>query len=362
MTDPRKTSRSQSHQVMVGGVPIGGDTPVTVQSMTNVPTTDVPAVLEQIAGLAELGCELIRVAIPDRAALPSFGEVCAASPIPVIADVHFDHTIAIDSIGLGAAKIRINPGNIGSMERVDAVIEAAGAAGVPIRIGVNAGSLDPVYREKGGWALSDKLVGSSLSFVKHFEERGFNDIVLSAKAHNVMECVDTYRKLAAEIPHVPLHLGITEAGTSLQGTVKSAVGLGILLDEGIGSTMRVSLTADPREEIKVAWSILSSVGLRRLTPELVSCPTCGRCQVDLVSIADEVTDRLAELRLPISVAVMGCVVNGPGEAKDADIGVACGRGKAALFAGGEIIRTVPEDRIVEALFEEIAVRFPETEV
>lgn len=255
--------RAKTNPVTIGGVVIGGGAPVAVQSMCTTNTADPQAVLAQIAQLAERGCELVRVAIPTKSHLKPFGEICQQSPIPVIADVHFDYRIACEAARLGAAKIRINPGNIGNLEGVDRVIEAASEVQIPLRIGVNAGSLDPVYREKGGWSLSDKLVGSAVSFVKHFEKRGFYSLVLSAKAHDVMTTVETYRKLSHEIGHIPLHLGVTEAGTLLQGTVKSSVGLGILLAEGIGDTMRVSLTADPVEEIKVAWDILSSLGMRR---------------------------------------------------------------------------------------------------
>lgn len=352
--------RDHTRQVMVGSVPVGGGAPVAVQSMANTKTQDVEGTLKQLNNLYETGCEIVRVAIPTKSVMEQFGQIVAAAPLPVIADVHFDHRIAIGAAELGAAAIRINPGNIGDMDKVDLVIEAAKKAGIPIRIGVNAGSLDPYYREMGGWSLTDKLVASSLSFVEHFEKRGFLDIALSAKAHDVMTTVATYRKLSEEIPQVPLHLGITEAGTLRQGTVKSAVGIGILLEEGIGDTMRVSLTADPVDEVKVAWDILSAVGLRRRTPEIVSCPTCGRTQVNLVKIAEEVTERLSKMKAPISVAVMGCAVNGPGEAKDADIGVACGKGQGLIFAKGETIRKVPEDQIIDALFEEIEKRFPQT--
>lgn len=345
--------REMTHRVYVGAVPIGGGAPVAVQSMASIPTTDVAGNLVQIDQLVSVGCEIIRVAIPNRAALPSFFEICEASPIPVVADIHFDHELAIAAAKGGAAKLRINPGNIGSIERVNAVIEAAGEAGIPIRIGVNAGSLDPVYREKTGWSLAEKLSASAVSFVEHFDSRGFSDIVVSAKAHDVMATVETYRTLSCEIPSVPLHVGITEAGTFVQGTVKSSVGLGMLLAEGIGDTFRVSLTADPVDEVIVAWEILAAVGLRRNSPELVSCPTCGRCQVDMIPIAEEVTRRLRGVRKPIKVAVMGCIVNGPGEAADADIGVACGRGSGVIFKGGETVRKVEETAIVDALFEEI---------
>jgi len=343
--------------VAVGSVTVGGGAPVSVQSMTNTPTADAEATLAQIRALEEAGCEIIRLTVNTQEAVTGFAEAVRRSPIPVVADIHFDHRLAIAAIQAGAAGVRINPGNIGSWERVDQVIDAAKEAGCAIRIGVNAGSLDRAYDERADLTLPEKLVASACDHVAHFEERGFYDIVVSAKAHDVCTTLDTYRMLSQRLPQVPLHLGVTEAGTLRQGTVKSAVGLGILLAEGIGDTMRVSLTADPVEEPPVAWEILQSLGLRRRTPELVSCPTCGRTQVDLIPIAQEVERRLSSLRLPISVAVMGCVVNGPGEARGADIGVACGRGVGLVFAGGETLRKVPEDQIVDALFEEIARRF-----
>ena len=343
--------------VAVGSVTVGGGAPVSVQSMTNTPTADAEATLAQIRALEEAGCEIIRLTVNTQEAVGGFAEAVRRSPIPVVADIHFDHRLAIAAIQAGAAGVRINPGNIGSWERVDQVIDAAKEAGCAIRIGVNAGSLDRAYDERADLTLPEKLVASACDHVAHFEERGFYDIVVSAKAHDVRTTLDTYRMLSQRLPQVPLHLGVTEAGTLRQGTVKSAVGLGILLAEGIGDTMRVSLTADPVEEPPVAWEILQSLGLRRRTPELVSCPTCGRTQVDLIPIAQEVERRLSSLRLPISVAVMGCVVNGPGEARGADIGVACGRGVGLVFAGGETLRKVPEDQIVDALFQEIARRF-----
>jgi (E)-4-hydroxy-3-methylbut-2-enyl-diphosphate synthase len=265
--------------------------------------------------------------------------------------VHFDHTIAIDAARLGAAKLRINPGNIGDLSRVDSVIEAAGEAGIPIRIGVNAGSLAPEYADLD-WPLAEKLSASAVAFCEHFEARGFAQIVVSAKASSVNSTVDAYRLLAERIDY-PLHIGVTEAGTAFSGTVKSSAGIGILLSEGIGDTLRVSLTADPVEEVRVGWEILSALDIRRRCPELVSCPTCGRCQIDLIPIAEEVERRLRERRTPIKVAVMGCVVNGPGEARDADIGVAAGRGVGVIFARGQTVRKVAEADIVDALFEEI---------
>ncbi|EEA90248.1 flavodoxin-dependent (E)-4-hydroxy-3-methylbut-2-enyl-diphosphate synthase [Collinsella stercoris] len=346
-------ARELTRPVVVGDVQIGGGAPVVVQSMTCTPTTDVASTLAQVRALAEAGCDIVRVSVPTKEALGPFGVVCRESPVPIVADIHFDYRLAIGAVQAGAAKLRINPGNIGDWDRVDAVIDAAGEAGAAIRIGVNAGSLDRTIAERDDLTQPEKLVASSLEFIEHFENRGFADIVLSAKAHSVLTTLDTYRALSREIPHVPLHLGVTEAGTVQQGTIKSSVGLGILLSEGIGDTMRVSLTADPVEEPPVCWGILSALGLRRRGPELVSCPTCGRTQVDLIGLAECVSDRLKTCDKPISVAVMGCVVNGPGEASDADVGVACGRGVGMVFRHGEVIRKVPEAQIVDALMEEI---------
>lgn len=346
-------ARELTRPVMVGDVQIGGGAPVVVQSMTCTPTTDAASTLAQVRALAEAGCDIVRVSVPTKEGLGPFGAICRESPVPIVADIHFDYRLAIGAVQAGAAKLRINPGNIGDWDRVDAVIDAAGEAGAAIRIGVNAGSLDRTIAERDDLTQPEKLVASSLEFIEHFEKRGFADIVLSAKAHSVLTTLDTYRSLSREIPHVPLHLGVTEAGTVQQGTIKSSVGLGILLSEGIGDTMRVSLTADPVEEPPVCWGILSALGLRRRGPELVSCPTCGRTQVDLIGLAERVSDRLKTCDKPISVAVMGCVVNGPGEASDADVGVACGRGVGMVFRHGEVIRKVPEAQIVDALMEEI---------
>ncbi len=346
-------ARERTHQVLVGSVPIGGGAPVVVQSMTCTPTIDADATLAQVRALVDAGCDLVRVTVPSKEALGPFARICAESPVPIVADIHFDYRLAIGSVKAGAAKLRINPGNIGDWDRVDSVIDAAGEAGAAIRIGVNAGSLDKRIAERDGLTQPEKLVASSLEFVEHFEKRGFENIVLSAKAHSVPTTIETYRALSRELPHIPLHLGVTEAGTVQQGTIKSAVGLGVLLAEGIGDTMRVSLTADPVEEPPVCWGILQALGLRRRGPELVSCPTCGRTQVDLIGLAEEVGERLKGCTKPISVAVMGCVVNGPGEASDADVGVACGRGIGMVFRHGEVIRKVPEEQIVDALMEEI---------
>ena len=342
-----------TRQVMVGDVPLGGGAPVVVQSMLNAPAKDVEANLAQIAALAEAGCEVVRMAIPHRDCLDAFAAVCAVSALPVVADIHFDAQIAIEAARRGAAKLRINPGNIGGLEATDAVIEAAREAGIPIRIGVNAGSLDAALAARDDLTLPEKLAASASDYVRHFEERGFRDIVVSAKAHDVQATIDTYRLLAARIPAVPLHIGVTEAGTAFQGIIKSACGLGVLLEQGIGDTLRISLTDDPVTEVRACWTLLGALDLRRRSPELISCPTCGRCQVNLIGLASEVEQRLANVKSPVKVAVMGCVVNGPGEAADADIGVACGAGTGVVFSHGKIVRKVRESEIVDALMEEI---------
>ena len=344
---------SKTHQVMVGNVPLGGGAPVVVQSMLNASAESVEDNLAQINALAEAGCEVVRMAIPRKSCLDTFQVVCEASPLPVVADVHFDANIAIEAARRGAAKLRINPGNIGGLAKTDAVLDAAGEAGIPIRIGVNAGSLDQALAERSDLTLPQKLATSAREYVEYCEGRGFHDLVVSAKAHDVMTTVRTYRQLSQDIPHIPLHIGITEAGTTFQGVIKSASGLGILLEQGIGDTLRISLTDDPVVEMRACWTLLGALDLRRRNPELISCPTCGRCQVNLIDLATQVEDRIAKLDKPLKVAVMGCVVNGPGEAADADIGVACGKGVGIVFRHGETVRKVEEGAIVDALMEEI---------
>ena len=343
----------RTRRVNVGGVPMGGGAPCVVQSMLNAPADDVEANLRQIRALEAAGCEVVRTAIPRRAYLDQFAEVCAKSPLPVVADVHFDAGIAIEAARRGAAKLRINPGNIGGWEKTDEVIDAARAAHIPIRVGVNAGSLDDALKARADLTLPEKLAASAVEYVRHFEQRDFGDVVVSAKAHDVQATIATYRALAQEIPQVPLHIGITEAGTLMQGVIKSACGLGILLNEGIGDTMRISLTDDPVTEMRACWTLLGALDLRRRNPELISCPTCGRCQVNLIGLANEVEQRISGLNKPLKVAVMGCVVNGPGEAADADIGVACGKGAGIVFRHGKTVRKVEESAIVDALMEEI---------
>lgn len=346
---PNQTTR----QVKVGKVTLGGGAPCVVQSMLNLPLEDVEGNLAQIERLAEAGCELIRIAIPHKCDLNYFEEICQKSVLPVIADIHFSAEIAIEAAKRGAAKLRINPGNIGGLEACVPVLEAARNAGIPIRIGVNAGSLDEDLAARNDLTLPEKLAESARGYVEFCESQGFYDLVVSAKAHDVPTTVEAYRLLSKTLPTIPLHIGITEAGTLFQGLIKSASGLGILLEQGIGDTLRISLTDDPVEEVRACWMLLSALGLRRRDPELVSCPTCGRCQVDLISIAKEVEDRLKEIHRPLQVAVMGCVVNGPGEAADADIGVACGKGSGVIFTHGKTLRKVEEAAIVDVLMEEI---------
>ena len=342
-----------TRRVSVGSVPLGGGAPVVVQSMLNAPADDVAANLAQIEALAAAGCEVVRMAVPHKADLDAFEAVCAASPLPVVADIHFSADIAVEAARRGAAKLRINPGNIGGLAKTDAVLDAAGEAGIPIRIGVNAGSLDAELAARDDLTLAQKLARSAADYVRYCEGRGFTDLVVSAKAHDVMATVVTYRQLARELPTCPLHIGVTEAGTLFQGVIKSACGLGILLEEGIGDTLRISLTDDPVEEVRACWTLLAALDLRRRSPELISCPTCGRCQVDLIGLARQVEERIANLDKPLKVAVMGCVVNGPGEAADADIGVACGAGMGVVFSKGDVVRKVEEKAIVDALMEEI---------
>lgn len=345
--------RDYTHQIMVGSVPMGGGTPVVVQSMLNAPAEDAKANLEQIKRFEQAGCEVIRMTVLNRACVPAFAEVCEKSSLPVVGDIHYKADLAIAAIENGAAKIRVNPGNLGGLPKTDAVIDTAKKYGVPIRIGVNAGSLDDKLKQREDLTLAEKLVCSAKEYVEYFYAQDFYDIVVSTKAHDVMTCVQAYRLLAEEMPEVPLHLGITEAGTAMQGAIKSAAGLGILLEEGIGDTIRISLTDDPVKEVTACWQLLSALDLRRRGPEIISCPTCGRTKVDLISLAKKVEEKIADNPKPLKVAVMGCIVNGPGEAADADIGVACGSGSGAVFVHGKVIRRVPESDIVDALIEEM---------
>ncbi|MVZ99490.1 flavodoxin-dependent (E)-4-hydroxy-3-methylbut-2-enyl-diphosphate synthase [Actinomadura sp. LD22] len=345
-------ARRKSRQIMVGTVPVGGDAPVSVQSMTTTLTADVNATLQQIAELTASGCQIVRVAVPSQDDAEALPAIAKKSPIPVIADIHFQPKYVFAAIDAGCAAVRVNPGNIKKFDdKVGEIARAAQDAGVPIRIGVNAGSLDKRLLEKHGKATPDALVESALWECSLFEEHGFRDIKISVKHNDPVVMIQAYRKLAAACEY-PLHLGVTEAGPAFQGTVKSAVAFGALLSEGIGDTIRVSLSAPPVEEIKVGTAILESLGLRQRGLEIVSCPSCGRAQVDVYTLAEQVTAGLKDFPVPLRVAVMGCVVNGPGEAREADLGVASGNGKGQIFVKGEVIKTVPESQIVETLIEE----------
>jgi (E)-4-hydroxy-3-methylbut-2-enyl-diphosphate synthase len=332
-------------------VTIGGDAPVSVQSMTTTLTADVNATLQQIAELTASGCQVVRVAVPSQDDADALPAIARKSDIPVIADIHFQPRYVFAAIDAGCAGVRVNPGNIKQFDdKVAEIAKAAGDAGVPIRIGVNAGSLDPRLLAKHGKATPEALVESALWECSLFEEHGFRDIKISVKHHDPVVMVQAYRQLAAACDY-PLHLGVTEAGPAFQGTVKSAVAFGALLSEGIGDTIRVSLSAPPVEEVKVGLAILESLNLRERGLEIVSCPSCGRAQVDVYKLAEEVTAGLAGLEVPLRVAVMGCVVNGPGEAREADLGVASGNGKGQIFVKGQVVTTVPEAQIVETLIE-----------
>ncbi|MFI7451030.1 flavodoxin-dependent (E)-4-hydroxy-3-methylbut-2-enyl-diphosphate synthase [Nonomuraea sp. NPDC049714] len=344
--------RRHSRRIMVGNVPVGGDAPVSVQSMTTTVTADINATLQQIAELTASGCQIVRVAVPSQDDAEALPIIARKSQIPVIADIHFQPKYVFAAIEAGCAAVRVNPGNIKKFDdKVGEIAKAAADHGVPIRIGVNAGSLDPRLLQKYGKATPEALVESALWECSLFEEHGFRDIKISVKHNDPVVMINAYRLLAARCDY-PLHLGVTEAGPTFQGTIKSAVAFGALLAEGIGDTIRVSLSAPPVEEVKVGAAILESLGLRERGLEIVSCPSCGRAQVDVYTLAEQVQAGLEGLKVPLRVAVMGCVVNGPGEAREADLGVASGNGKGQIFVKGEVIKTVPESQIVETLIEE----------
>ena len=339
-----------SRQIHVGPVAVGGGAPVSIQSMTNTPTHDVEATLGQIRALAAAGCDIVRVAVPDMAAAKAIGALKAGSPVPLVADIHFDYRLALEAAEQGIDKIRINPGNIGAPERVKAVADACRARGIPIRIGVNGGSLEKDLLAKHGGPTPEALVESALGHARLLERFGFHDICISLKSSNVPTTMRAYQLMAARYDY-PLHLGVTEAGTPELGILKSAAGIGGLLALGIGDTFRVTLTADPVEEIAAARQILKAIGLRREGPELIACPTCGRTQIDLIPMARQVEELLKGVDKPITVAVMGCAVNGPGEASHADVGIAGGKGEGVLFQHGRIVGKVPEDQLVPALMK-----------
>jgi (E)-4-hydroxy-3-methylbut-2-enyl-diphosphate synthase len=350
---PIPAPRARTRSLFVGDVGIGGDNPVRVQSMTNTDTRDVDTTLAQISALASAGCEIVRLAVLDLEASMALKKICAATPVPLIADIHFDSRLAVQAVEAGVRGLRINPGNIGGADKVDRVVDAARAAGVPIRIGVNSGSVDKDLLRKHGGPTPAAMVESALEHVRLLEERGFDAIKISLKSSSVLGTVAAYRLMAKTVDY-PLHIGVTEAGTAMRGAVKSSVGLGILLAEGIGDTLRVSLTADPVEEMLVAWEILRALGLRARGPEIVSCPTCGRTEIGLMELAAAVEDRLRGVEEVFTVAVMGCVVNGPGEAREADIGVAGGRDSGLIFRKGEVVRKVKgRAELLPAFMEEL---------
>ncbi len=346
-------SRRKTRVVKAGNVLIGGDNPVVIQSMCNTDTRDVSATVSQIKALEKAGCEMVRVAVPDMIAAQAIGKIKEQISIPLVADIHFDYKLAVEAMAQGIDKIRINPGNIGSKEKVRIVADMAKEKGIPIRIGVNSGSLQKDLLKKfGGHVTPEAMVESALSHVKILEECDFRDMVISIKSSNVPFSIEAYSLLSQAVDY-PLHLGITEAGTVYSGTVKSAVGIGSILAMGIGDTIRVSLTGDPTEEIKAAKEILKSLELRKFGVEMISCPTCGRTQIDLISLAQQVEEKCRNINKDIKVAVMGCAVNGPGEAREADIGIAGGHGEGLIFKKGEILKKVPENELLDTLMEEI---------
>lgn len=344
--------RANSKRIKIGNTYIGGNSKITVQSMTNTDTRNVDATVEQILRLEAAGCDIIRCAVPDEEAVAALKGIVKQIHIPLVADIHFDYRLALKSIENGVSALRINPGNIGSIEKVEAVAAAAKEKNIPIRIGVNSGSLEKELLDKYGKVCSEALVESALKHVRILEKVNFDDIVISIKSSDVLMMIDSYRLISKRVDY-PLHVGVTEAGTVWRGTIKSSIGIGTLLCEGIGDTIRVSLTGDPVEEIKVGKEILRSIGYISDGVQFVSCPTCGRTQIDLINIAKEVEERLKDCKKNIKVAVMGCVVNGPGEAREADIGIAGGKGEGLIFKKGEILKKVKENELVDELINEI---------
>ena len=344
--------KRKSRQIRVGNVKIGGDAPVVVQSMTNTDTRDMDATIRQIKRLEEAGCEIVRLAVPDMEAARAVSKIRSAINIPVIGDIHFDYRLALEVMERGVDGLRLNPGNIGKRERIEKVVTRAKDLGIPIRIGVNAGSLEKDLLEKYGHPAPEALVESAMRHIRILEEYGFHDIKVSLKASSIDTTVQAYRLIAKMVDY-PLHVGISEAGPLLSGTIKSAIGIGLLLAEGIGDTIRVSLTADPVEEVKVAYEILKALNIRQRGVNIISCPTCGRMEIDIERIASEVERRLAHIDKPLNVSILGCVVNGIGEGKEAHVGIAGGKDCGLLFRNGEIIRKVKEEELVEALIREV---------
>ena len=339
-----------SRQILVGGVPVGGGAPVTIQSMCSTPTHDVEATVAQILRLEAAGCQIVRVAVPDLAAAHAVGAIRERIHIPLVVDIHFDYKLALEAVAAGADKVRINPGNIGGEDRVKAVARACRDRGIPIRIGVNGGSLEKPLLERYGGVCPQAMVDSAFGHIALLHKFDFDDICVSLKSSSVPVTMEAYRLMSMQSDY-PLHLGVTEAGTPKMGILKSAVGIGGLLAQGIGDTFRVTLTADPVEEVYAARDILKAAGLRKDGPELIACPTCGRTRIDLIALANQVEERLKSVDKPITVAVMGCAVNGPGEARAADVGIAGGDGEGLLFCRGEVVAKLPQERLVDALFE-----------
>ena len=345
--------RKNTRKIYIGNTPVGGRSPITIQSMTNTKTTDVAATVRQILELEREGCDIVRVAVPDERAASCLADIKKGISIPLVADIHFDYRLAIAAINAGADALRINPGNIGSAERLARVVRAAAARGIPIRIGINGGSLEKDILEKYKTPCAEALVESALRSIRLIEGMNYYNIKLSLKASDVLNTIQAYRLVSQKVDY-PLHVGVTEAGTFLSGTVKSSIGIGSLLMEGIGDTIRVSLTDRPVREVEVGREILKSLGLyRKASIDIISCPTCGRCGINLIELAERVADRVKDVNKPLKIAIMGCAVNGPGEAREADIGIAGGSGKGIVFKKGKIIRTVREQDLLEALMEEI---------